>query len=486
MTTARRSPPADGIAWRLGPAVALEVIGSVATVGSAIVLVEACRAVLAGDTPRAGDLVLAAVVTVVIGLLVQLAGRVLSRIAAVRGQEAMSVAVRHRIRTSFDARTLRRTWMSQPKDLGRDIESSGVTVGRALPELVSAVLVAILSVGYVFWADWRMALITLSPIIGGFLTFGVVAARFEKNMRTDYDAAIDELDAAGPRVGLEQRIQPPDDPAVIAGTVQRSAAVLADTTDRFAAFFKARIGTLLAGRALAEIAFAPLTILVFVLVGGSVMVRSGRLAPADLLPFLIIGVGLALPLLAITYLLEESAEGLAGRRRLASFTRDDTPAGADPGRAGPDLPAKGVVALVEDSPAAVDDLLDRIIGGAAPRDVAAVGAEPPVVIGTVAGYITADTPDALPGDAVRAARQVGVHDLVTSLPRGYESVVGVDVFLSPAEGRLLALARAVHAPRARVLLDERAFTDHRDTLAAAVAALGERTCVVTVAERSSR
>ncbi|OMI35879.1 ABC transporter ATP-binding protein [Streptomyces sparsogenes] len=500
-----------GIAWRARTALVLEVAGAVATVGPLVAVVEVCRELLADDPDgaRLGRLVLVVAAAAVAGFVCQLVGRVLSKQAGVRTQQALLLAVTGRLRGARAARPLHAAWKEHGTTLGRDIASVGVMVGRAGSELIAAALVFALSIGYLFWVDWLMALITLAPILLGFAAFGVISVRFFREMATDYAASIGGIDAVRPTIELQRRVNPAGSRAHTATATRRSARRLADVTDEFSEFFRVRIGSLLGGRALAEIAFSPLTVLVFVLCGGALLIRSDRLAPADLVPFLLLGAGLAAPLLAITYFLEEVGEGKKAAARLVQFTTGSAPsrpaaatgatdvpadAGTDTGTgtdtdtstdadAGPVLvlPERGVLTVVATTEQGADAVIDRITADTPAERFAAVEADPAVVIGPIGAYITADRADGGAEEAERAARLAGCHASIAVLPRGYDAVVGTEAPRSYPETQRLALARLLAADREVVLLDQRAFPGDPDTLRAAVAELRERAAVVVVA-----
>ncbi|MFI5980623.1 hypothetical protein ACIBEA_07105 [Streptomyces sp. NPDC051555] len=503
-----------GTVWRARTALVLEAAGAVATVGPVLAVIEVCRELLDGDPDggRIGRFVLVVAAAAVVGFVAQLVGRVLSKEAGARTQDTLLLAVTGRLRGARAARPLHAAWKEHGTTLGRDIVSMGVMVGRAGSELLSAVLAFVLSIGYLFWVDWLMALITLAPILLGFAVFGFISARFFREMASDYAASISGIDAVRPTVGLPRRINPAGTRARTAAATRRSAARLADVTDEFSEFFRVRIGSLLGGRALAEIAFSPLTVLVFVLCGGALLTRSEWLAPADLIPFLLVGAGLAAPLLAITYFVEEWGEGKKAAARLSRFASGSVPPVAAPAGSadeagtsaaadgagtsdtadgvapeaepvpGPalELPERGVLTVVATTDAGADSVIDRLLADTPAERLAAVEADPAVVIGPIGAYITADRTDGRTAEAERVARIAGCHDTIAALPRGYDAIVGSEAPQSYPELQRLALARLLAADREVVLLDERAFPGSPDTVRAAVADLRGRAAVVVV------
>jgi ATP-binding cassette subfamily C protein len=147
------------------------------------------------------------------------------------------------------------------------------------------------------------------------------------------------------------------------------------------------------------------------------------------------------------------------------------------------LPARGKVCL---DGASLDqwspDLLGRHIGYL-PQDVE-------LLAGSVAQNIARFDPNLDPEAIIKAARAADVHDLVVSLPNGYETPVGESgAALSAGQRQRIGLARALYGDPFLVVLDEPdANLDVDGGYALAKAILSVRTrggIVIVVAHRHS-
>ncbi|RPA12095.1 ABC transporter ATP-binding protein [Gordonia sp. OPL2] len=105
---------------------------------------------------------------------------------------------------------------------------------------------------------------------------------------------------------------------------------------------------------------------------------------------------------------------------------------------------------------------------------------------SVADNIRLARPDADQATVEAAARAARIHDRIERLPRGYDSVVGVDAHFSGGEAQRISIARALVADTPVVVLDEATSAADPESEAAvghALARLMEGRTVLTIAHR---
>lgn len=122
------------------------------------------------------------------------------------------------------------------------------------------------------------------------------------------------------------------------------------------------------------------------------------------------------------------------------------------------------------------------------RSIGYASQRPVIFKGSVADNISKFDPQVSEEDVVEAARLVGCHDAIQSLPNGYREVISDQTrLLSDGQLRLIGLARAFYARPPLIILDEP--TNDLDTLSeraiarAVVTAKSWDSCIVLVSQR---
>jgi ATP-binding cassette, subfamily B, bacterial IrtA/YbtP len=398
------------------------------------------------------------------------------------------------------------------KTLQDDVSAMHHLVAHTLLELTAATVAPVTALVYLFWVDWRMALVTVAPLMLGLTLYGR-ALSGQKDQLASFDKAMADLNAGA--VEFVQGIS-----VVKAfGQTNRAHRRFADSADDFGEFFLNWTGSMVRPRAVAELLLSPVFVLLAVLFGGTLMVTDGGLAPVDLLPFALLGVGLTGPVLSLSYATYELRTARQAASRVAALLDAPELPLADP----PQLPAdnriafhdvrfsydgvtevlKGidlrlepgtVTALVGHSgsgKSTLASLLPRFwdptagsvtIGGVDLRQldpaelyrrVSFVFQDVRLLRDTVAANIKLAAPNADPVLVEAAARGAHIHQRILDLPRGYDSVIGEDARLSGGEAQRVSIARALLADTPVIVLDEATVFADPESEAAVQDALSE-------------
>ncbi|MGW7070185.1 ABC transporter ATP-binding protein [Streptomyces sp. NPDC054855] len=505
--------------------VLLQVIGAVAGLAPLLAVVELGRTLLGPDPVDRGH-VWSVVGVGAAGLFV--------RLLFTAASSGIGHVVDGRVQLAFRrqlAAHLGRVpigWLSRrrtgelAKVVGEDVGAVHPFVAHTPGELVSAFVVPLVSLIYLFTVDWRLTLITLIPVVLAVALVPLMMTPTRLREQEDFDAAMGRISSSV--VEFVQGI------AVVKtfGGSGRAHRKFLDATDDFVGTFNRWVHGISRIAAAMQLVLSPPFVLLVVLIGGAVRITGGGLAPADLLPFLLLGLGLTAPVAALGHGFDETQAA----RRAVGRIRDVLDVRPLPEPAHPVIPRghrvelrdirfgyeaghevlRGidlvlepgtVTALVGPSgsgKSTLVQLLPRffdpthgsvVIGGVDLRElggqelyrlVSFVFQDVSLLRASIADNIALAVPHADREDVMRAARLANIHDRILALPRGYESVIGEDAGLSGGEAQRISLARALLADTPVLVLDEAtAFADPQTELAVreALATLkGERTILV--------
>ncbi|WP_080045934.1 ABC transporter ATP-binding protein [[Actinomadura] parvosata] len=509
--------------------VVLQVIGAVAGLAPLLAVVELGRVLLApgpADPGRVWLVVLAGVAGLLVQLLFTAASSAIGHLLDGRVQ----LAFRRRLAAHLGRVPIgwfsRRRTGELAKVVGEDVSAVHPFIAHTPAELVSAFVVPLVSLVYLFTVDWRLTLITLIPVLVAVATVPLMMTAARQREQREFDAAMGRI--AGSVVEFVQGI------AVVKafGGADRTHRRFVTATDEFAGTFLRWARGLAPIAAAMQTALSPPFVLLVVLAGGTALIAGGGLAPADLLPFLLLGLGLTAPVAALGHGFDamRAAWRAVGRIRdvlavepLPEPARPAEPRGhrvelrgvrfgydaerevlrgidltLEPGTVtaivGPS--GSGKSTLVQLLPRFFDPTHGSItLGGVDLRElggdrlyrtVSFVFQDIRLLRASVTDNIALAVPGAHPDQVERAARLAGVHDRVLRLPRGYDTVLDEEARLSRGEAQRIAIARALLADTPVLVLDEAtAFADPQTEQAVrhALATLRAGRTIVVIAHR---
>ncbi|MGW3974463.1 ABC transporter ATP-binding protein [Streptomyces ardesiacus] len=501
--TDRDAPPSliGPIRFQLAGAISVQAIAAAAGVVPLIAVVDLGRALLAPypDPAHAWAAVGVAAAAVIVRLLFAVLANTISHYAENDLQLTIRRSVIERLGRIplgwFDARSSGVVKHA----VGDDVDALHHLVAHSALELTSAIVAPVISLVYLFFVDWRLALIVLVPVVVGVALFRRGGTQFQRGfagmlpiMQEINQTAVEYV--AGVAV------------VKTFGQSRQSYRRFADTAGRFATGWNGFISRLVAPRSLAELTLSPGVMLLVVLVFGSVFVTSGSMLGSDVLAFAVLGAGLSAPVLALSYAEQDLRAGKLAAGRIKELLSPPAVHVAEPAQ----TPTGGTVEIdrldfaYEDGHPVLTDVtltlrsgtvtalvgpsgagkttLARLVprffdptrgtirvGGADVtaicdgelyRHVGFVFQEVRLLRDTLRDNIRLARPDADDDQIVAAAEGAQIHDRILALPRGYDSVIGEDALLSGGEAQRVAIARAILADRPIIVLDEAAsFAD---------------------------
>ncbi|WP_329172211.1 ABC transporter ATP-binding protein [Streptomyces sp. NBC_01477] len=505
--------------------VVLQVVGALAGLAPLLAVVELGRTLLSSD-PVDHHHVWAVVIAGAAGLFV----RLLCTAASTAVGHILDGKVQLTFRRQLAARLGRVPigWFSQrrtgelAKVVGEDVSAVHPFIAHTPGELTSAFVVPIASLIYLFTVDWRLTLITLAPIIIAFTLVPLMQTPTRVREQEEFDNGMGRISSS-----VVEFVQGISVVKAFGGSGRSHRKFLDAANDFVAIFYKwvHGISKIAAGM---QLVLSPPFVLLVELIGGAALITHGGMAPADLLPFLLLGLGLTAPLAALSH----GFDDIQGAARAVGRIKDVLAVPSLPEPAHPVAPQghrvelrdvrfgyeadhevlRGVDLVLEpgtvtaivgpsgSGKSTLVQLLPRffdpthgsvLLGGVDLREVGSrelyrtvsfVFQDVRLLRASIADNIALAAPHAELDEVVRAAKLANIHDRILELPRGYESVVGEDAGLSGGEAQRISIARALLTAAPVLVLDEAtAFADPQTEQAVrrALATLeGDRTVLV--------
>ncbi|MEO3753006.1 ABC transporter ATP-binding protein [Streptomyces sp. B6B3] len=483
--------------------VILQVIGAVAGLAPLVAVIELGRTLLSPG-PVEHDHVWTVVIAGAAGLFV--------RLLCTAASAGLGHLVDDRVQLSFRRALAARLgnvpigWFSRrrtgelAKVVGEDVSAVHPFIAHTPGELVSAFVVPLVSLVYLCTVDWRLTLITLIPVVLAVAVVPLMMTPARLREQEAFDGAMGRISSSV--VEFVQGIS-----VVKAfGGGERAHHRFRTAVDDFVGTFNRWVRGMSGPAAGMQLALSPPFVLLVVLIGGTTLITNGGMAPADLLPFLLLGLGLTAPVAALGHGFDEmqAARRAVGRirdvldvRPLPEPTEPVAPRGhrvelrdvrfgyeaehevlrgidlvLEPGTVtaivGPS--GSGKSTLVQLLPRFFDPTHGSVLlGGVDLRDlgsrelyrtVSFVFQDTALLRASVADNIALAVPRADRDAVVHAARLANIHDRILELPRGYDTVLLEEAGLSGGEAQRISIARALLADTPVLVLDEAtAFAD---------------------------
>ncbi|MCP2256390.1 ATP-binding cassette, subfamily B [Streptoalloteichus tenebrarius] len=400
------------------------------------------------------------------------------------------------------------------KAMTDDLEEMHHLIAHALGEIVCGITALVVGFGYLVFVDWRMALITLVVPLLMVISYRAAMRSMSSHMA--------RLIAAEGRISAAS-VEYADGITVVKtfGTGGRIMERFAEAVREHTEALRVWVDETRYSSALAQVFSSEMTVLAVVLASGVGFVSAGWLGFPDVLPFLVVGIGLPTSFTPII----QGTQGLRKARVAAGrierlLAQEPLPEPANPRRptghrveldrvtfsydgvsnAVEEISAVcepgTVTAIVGPSGAGKSTLASLVprfydvtggairIGGVDLRDIASdkllssmslVFQDVVLLRDTVRENIRIGRPEATDEEVREAAKAAQIHHVIERLPEGYDTVLdgAAGGGLSGGERQRLTIARAILSGAPIVILDEATASLDPDSETAVQDALSE-------------
>ncbi|WP_204161318.1 MULTISPECIES: ABC transporter ATP-binding protein [Microbacterium] len=499
-TGERFSRSASSAARRYAPhfigVAALEVVGAVAGLLPLLAVAELGRILLSPSPAEGGvwTVVAIGIAGVVLNVVFGAASGMLGHLLDGRVQLALRrQLVQHLGKVPLGWLSSRRAG-ELSRIVGDDVGALHPFVAHMPAQIASAIVVPLVSLAYLLTIDWRLTLVSLIPVAVALALVPFLMMPARTREQTQYEGSLARL--SNVVVDLVQGI-PVAKTFGEGGNAQRA---LLSAADEFVGVFSTWVRGMSPAAAGMQVALSAPFVLLVVSVGALWLIGTGGVEPPDVLPFLLLGLGLTAPVATLGHGFDDLTAAGRALGRIEIVLR--TPVLDDP--TDPRMPVGGRVdfrdvrftypdgeevlrgvnltlepdtltVLVGSSGAGKSTLVRLLprffdvtsgsvsVGGVDIRDIAAdalyqhvsfVFQEVQLLRASVFDNIALGKPGASREEAVRAARLAGIHQRILQLPRGYDTDLEAEATLSGGEAQRITIARALLTDAPVLVLDE--------------------------------